>query len=96
MTIDSSRSRFYANCTDGVVYAYDCVGVLSGQPAAKYSGHVNSTFYVKSLLSPDDQYLLSGSSDSNAYIWKVNSAPNHCQLMEYLKLSKTKAVCIAI
>ncbi|PIK55187.1 putative denticleless protein-like isoform X1 [Apostichopus japonicus] len=72
LTIDSSRSRFYANCTDGVVYAYDCVGVLSGQPAAKYSGHVNSTFYVKSLLSPDDQYLLSGSSDSNAYIWKTD------------------------
>lgn len=36
-----------------------------------FRGHVNSTFYVKAVLSPDDEYLLSGSSDGNAYIWQV-------------------------
>ena len=36
-----------------------------------YRGHQNSTFYVKATLSPDDQFLLSGSRDNNAYIWKV-------------------------
>ncbi|KAJ8045958.1 Denticleless protein-like [Holothuria leucospilota] len=72
LTIDSSHSRFYANCTDGTIYAYDCVGLPSSDPAAIYSGHINSTFYVKSTLSTDDTYLLSGSSDSNAYIWKVD------------------------
>ena len=39
---------------------------------AVFRGHVNSTFYVKAVLSPDDQYLLSGSSDGNAYIWQVS------------------------
>ena len=39
---------------------------------AVFHGHVNSTFYVKAALSPDDEYLLSGSSDGNAYIWPVN------------------------
>ena len=39
---------------------------------ACYRGHINSTFYVKTALSPDDRYLLSGSSDGNAYIWPVD------------------------
>ena len=39
---------------------------------AVFHGHVNSTFYVKTVLSPDDRYLLSGSSDGNAYIWQVS------------------------
>jgi WD40 repeat protein len=39
---------------------------------AVFNGHQNSTFYVKSSLSPDDQFLISGSSDEAAYIWKVS------------------------
>ena len=39
---------------------------------AVFSGHQNSTFYVKSSISPDDQFLVSGSSDEAAYIWKVS------------------------
>lgn len=38
---------------------------------AVFSGHSNSSFYVKSSVSPDDQFLASGSSDHQAYIWKV-------------------------
>lgn len=39
---------------------------------AVFNGHQNSTFYVKSSISPDDQFLVSGSSDEAAYIWKVS------------------------
>ena len=39
---------------------------------AVFHGHVNSTFYVKAVLSPDDKYLLSGSSDGNSYVWQVS------------------------
>lgn len=35
---------------------------------------MNSSFYVKMSLSPDDLYLLSGSSNGHGYIWKVNNA----------------------
>lgn len=38
---------------------------------AVFSGHEQSSFYVKATLSPDDSYLVSGSSDQNAYIWSV-------------------------
>jgi len=36
-----------------------------------FRGHLNSTFYVKTVLSPDDEYVLSGSSDGNVYVWSV-------------------------
>lgn len=40
----------------------------------KYVGLVNKSFYIKSSLSPDGQYLLSGSSEEKAYIWNVNNS----------------------
>lgn len=39
----------------------------------EYKGHQTSnSFYVKTCLSPDGQYLLSGSFDKKAYIWNIN------------------------
>lgn len=40
----------------------------------QYVGLVNKSFYIKSSLSPDGQYLLSGSSEEKAYIWNVNNS----------------------
>ena len=39
----------------------------------KYKGHQTASFYVKTSLSPDDNFLVSGSSDSQVYIWPLNS-----------------------
>lgn len=50
---------------------YDCT-VFKENPITSFTGHDNKTFYVKSALSPDDNYLISGSGDNNAYIWNVN------------------------
>jgi denticleless len=41
---------------------------------ATFIGHQNSTFYVKSCLSPDGLYLASGSSDERAYIWNTQGS----------------------
>jgi WD40 repeat protein len=43
---------------------------------AKFRGHKNATFYVKTSLSPDDRFLLGGSSDFNAYVWRVDHVTN--------------------
>lgn len=51
---------------------YECT-VLKDNPIAAFTGHSNSTFYVKSAISPDDNYLLSGSSDNDAYLWNVKT-----------------------
>ena len=39
-----------------------------------YLGHLASSFYVKAAISPDDRYLLCGSSDNAAYIWRTDDA----------------------
>jgi hypothetical protein len=44
---------------------------LCFQDPVTFSGHVNNSFYVKSSFSPDDRYIVSGSSDYDVYIWDV-------------------------
>ena len=41
------------------------------QDPITFSGHVNNSFYVKSSFSPDDRYIVSGSSDYDVYVWDV-------------------------
>ncbi|XP_062506926.1 denticleless protein homolog isoform X2 [Corticium candelabrum] len=72
LVLDSTCSRLFASCTDDVIYVYSCVN-FSKEPLCSFHGHLNSTFYVRSALSADDRFLLSGSSDNHAYIWDVNS-----------------------
>ncbi|KAL0608786.1 Denticleless protein-like protein, partial [Plecturocebus cupreus] len=70
LILDSTGSTLFANCTDDNIYMFNMTG-LKTSPVAIFNGHQNSTFYVKSSLSPDDQFLVSGSSDEAAYIWKI-------------------------
>lgn len=56
---------------DHNIYCFN-LGVYATKPIISYKGLTNSTFYIKSSLSPDDQYLISGSKDEKAYIWHVN------------------------
>ncbi|GAA6102128.1 denticleless protein homolog [Tachysurus ichikawai] len=79
LMLDSTSSRLFCNCTDDNIYMLDVSG-LKTTPVAVFSGHRNSSFYVKSSVSPDDQFLASGSSDGNAYIWKI-SEPSRAPVM---------------
>ncbi|ELT98596.1 hypothetical protein CAPTEDRAFT_229258 [Capitella teleta] len=72
LALDSSRTRLYANCVDNHVYVHDCVA-FTPKPVAVFGGHKVSSFFVKLSLSPNDDYLLSGSSDNQAYIWNTQS-----------------------
>ena len=40
-------------------------------PVAVFSGHTNSTFYVKSCVSSDNQFLISGSSSNSLFVWDI-------------------------
>lgn len=73
LLIDQAGVRLYANCVDNTIYCFDLAS-HSTTPVMKYTGLKNTTFYIKSVLSPDDKYILSGSSDNNAYIWNVNNS----------------------
>lgn len=68
---NDQRLRLYVNCMDNNIYCYN-LATYSKEPIMRYTGLRNSTFYIKSSLSADSQYLLSGSSDEKAYIWNVN------------------------
>lgn len=72
LVLDSTGRRLYVNCMDHNIYCYN-FGVYDTRPIMTYSGSTNSTFFIKSCLSPDDQYLISGSSDEKAYIWNVDN-----------------------
>ncbi|XP_064622324.1 denticleless protein homolog A-like [Lineus longissimus] len=71
LVLDESKSRLFASCTDDTIYQFNTAN-YSPKPEACYKGHQNSTFYVKAALSPEDKFLISGSSDYHAYIWDVN------------------------
>uniref|UniRef100_A0A671N9Y4 Denticleless protein homolog n=1 Tax=Sinocyclocheilus anshuiensis TaxID=1608454 RepID=A0A671N9Y4_9TELE len=79
LSLDSTGSRLFSNCTDDNMYMFNISG-LKTTPVAVFSGHSNSSFYVKSSVSPDDQFLASGSSDHHAYIWKI-SDPKRAPMM---------------
>ncbi|VVD03299.1 unnamed protein product [Leptidea sinapis] len=70
LIIDDARVRLYASCMDNVIYCFN-ISTYTSIPEQRYVGHENSTFYIKTCLSPDSMYLVSGSSDKNAYIWNV-------------------------
>lgn len=70
LIIDDAKMRLYASCMDNVIYCFN-ISTYSTLPEQRYIGHENSTFYIKTSLSPDSMYLVSGSSDKNAYIWNV-------------------------
>lgn len=70
--VDNSGLKLYVNCMDNNIYCYN-LATYSPEPLIRYVGLRNSTFYIKSSLSPDGQYLLSGSSDEKAYIWNISN-----------------------
>ncbi|KAM4771451.1 denticleless protein homolog [Rhinophrynus dorsalis] len=72
LALDSTGTNLFASCTDDEIYMFNTTG-LKTDPVSIFSGHQNSTFYIKSSLSPDGQFLLSGSSDHSAYIWQVSN-----------------------
>lgn len=70
LVMDNEGVKLYANCLDNTIYCYN-MGTYSNEPVMKYTGHQNNTFYVKSSLCKNGTYLISGSSDENAYIWNT-------------------------
>ncbi|KAJ3673005.1 hypothetical protein LUZ60_006379 [Juncus effusus] len=68
---DSSGSYITASCMDNKIYLYNTFHFDKG-PAKIFSGSKIESFFVKSSISPEGTHILSGSSDGNAYIWRVD------------------------
>ncbi|CAL8317873.1 unnamed protein product [Merluccius merluccius] len=101
LVLDSTGSNLISNCTDDNIYMFNVSGMKTS-PVAVFSGHLNSSFYVKSTISPDDQFLASGSSDHHTYIWKLSDPKcppmllqGHSQEVTSIKWSPTDFTKIA-
>ncbi|XP_021363808.1 denticleless protein homolog [Mizuhopecten yessoensis] len=79
LTMDTYKSNLFASCTDDIVYQYD-ITTMMPRLVHQYKGHRNNSFYVKTSISPDNQFLLSGSSDEVAHIWQVGK-PNQSPIV---------------
>lgn len=79
LVIDPNNTKLYVNCLDNNIYCYN-IGTYDTTPIMTYTGHQNNTFYIKSALSRDGSYLISGSSDECAYIWNLKNPEPICKL----------------
>ncbi|XP_022328805.2 denticleless protein homolog [Crassostrea virginica] len=70
LAFDSSYTQLFANCRDDVIYQYNVIN-YSSKPVHCYKGHESGSFFIKSCVSPDNNYLLTGSTDEMAYIYKI-------------------------
>ncbi|XP_010528229.1 PREDICTED: denticleless protein homolog [Tarenaya hassleriana] len=68
---DSNGSFLTASCKDNRIYLYNLLQLNKG-PIQSFSGCRIDSFFVRTMISPDAEYILSGSSDGNACIWQVN------------------------
>lgn len=56
---------------DRIVYEFDIGPNITQTPVAQYVGALLNSFYVKCSLSCNDEILSCGSTDGNAYLFKV-------------------------
>ena len=69
LAVNNNSSKLLASSADHHIYMFDCI-VPEREPEM-YTGHVNSSFYVKSTFSPDGRFIMSGSTDNHVYLWDV-------------------------
>lgn len=90
LVVNEEGTKLYANCLDNCIYCYN-VSTYCTEPLMIYNGHQNSSFYIKSCLSKDGEYLISGSSDENAYIWSTKRSNPMVKLVGH----NAEVTCVA-
>ena len=85
LVFNTSRTRLYANCLNGQLYEYNfstynqnhtrslsSCNKMDENQKLKLSHHTNQSNFIKSSLSQCENFILTGSSDFNAYIYSTN------------------------
>ncbi|OQR91877.1 hypothetical protein ACHHYP_04259 [Achlya hypogyna] len=73
LSLDHTKSRLLVSAASNEILLYDLLAATD-VPVAKFHGHRNSSFYVKSAFSPESRFIVSGSVDQRVYIWDVAQA----------------------
>lgn len=67
--INREYSKMIVNSTANSIYIYDPL-FYDESPTVELKG-LKTSYYVKSVLSPNCEYVISGSSDACIYIWDI-------------------------
>ena len=71
ININREQRKILVNSMSNSQYLYDAL-FFESAPPLEFKGH-RSSFFVKSVLSPCGDFILSGSSDSNIYTWNIHN-----------------------
>lgn len=89
--------RLAVSCTDSTVYLYEANALGLGY-SYMLKGHTQTSFYIRSRVSPCGGFVMSGSADSNAYIWDLSEKSHNSILTPILRLEGHRggdASCVA-
>lgn len=93
LTFNSSRTHLYSNCMNNYLYesnmlTYDSnhVRILNQalRPEVHKNFHLNNSNFIKSSISQCDNFIVTGSSDFNAYIYSTNQNSNLACFRKYM------------
>lgn len=76
MKIDRSGTRLFSSCMDNSVYMHYLSDLT--KPAKKFvdKNYKVGSFDIRIALSPNDEFLLSGSHDQDLFVWDVDGVSN--------------------
>ena len=72
LDVNAATGKLLASSTDSTIYIYDARRMEWGHEKV-LSGHTQTSFYIRAAFSPCGQFVASGSADSRAYVWDLNS-----------------------
>ena len=81
LCINKNQSKILVNSMSNTQYIYDSI-FLDIKPPLEIKGH-ESSYYVKSVLSPCGRYVLSGSNSTSIYIWDLHNKDIPLKLENY-------------
>ncbi|KAI7886883.1 WD40-repeat-containing domain protein [Mucor mucedo] len=76
MKVDRSGTRLFSSCMDNSVYMHYLSDLT--KPARKFvdKDYKVGSFDIRIALSPNDEFLLSGSHDQDLFVWDVEGTSN--------------------
>ena len=81
LSVDQGCTSLYASGVNGVIRRF-CLDLKSHNEQSSYYGHRGGSFYIRTCLSPNGKWLLSGSLCCKPHIWDVTKPGNHAYTLE--------------
>ncbi|KAI9355113.1 WD40-repeat-containing domain protein [Zopfochytrium polystomum] len=74
LAIDSGRDFLYAPSTDNTIHEYSVHFLGEPTRTFKAPGFSVENFFIRASISPDGNFLASGSFDGGVYVWQISSS----------------------